>query len=72
MLHCGGNSIGTMPLLKLTVSNHQTILSNTRFIWSQILPRNLYRHMLSNIGGEKRIQKVLTPFIVKRKGACLK
>lgn len=81
MLHCGGSSIGTMPLLrlqkfiKLTVVNLQTILPNTRFIWSQILPRNYYRHMLSNIAGEtarKRINKSLAPFIVKRKGACLK
>lgn len=65
--------------MKLTVANLQNILLNNRFIWSQILryfsENTTARFMLSNIGGEtarKRINKALTPFIVKRKGACLK
>lgn len=49
MLHCGGNSIGTMSLrhlqkfMKLTVSNILAVRPNCKIIWSQILPRTYYR-----------------------------
>lgn len=53
----------------------RTVLPNTRFFWSQIFQLNYYRRLILNVPGEtarKRINKSLAPFIVKRKGACLK
>lgn len=81
LIHGGGNSIGTMPLarlqkfMKLTFANLQTFLPQTRFIWSQILPRRYYRHMFSNIAADKarkRINKSLAPFVIARNGAYIK
>lgn len=80
MLHCGGNSIGTMSLrhlqkfMKLTIVNIQNMLPNCRIIWSQILPRKYYRHMFSREAAEKaraRINTSLSNFILARNGGYI-
>lgn len=59
MLHCTGNSIGTMSLrrlqtfMKFSVSNTLAIQPNCKIIWSQILPRTYYRHMFSHVAAER-------------------
>ena len=80
MLHCGGNSIGTMSLrqlqrfMKQTIYNLYQLLPNCRFIWSEILPRSYYRHMFSISSGEKsrkRINSAMSSFIIQRGGGYI-
>lgn len=80
MIHCGGNSIGTMSLrrlqkyMKLTVANIHSMRPNCRIIWSQILPRTYYRHMFSHIAAEKarvRINSSMSNFVIARNGGYI-
>lgn len=80
MLHCGGNSIGTMSLrhlqkfMNLTVSNILAVRPNCKIIWSQILPRTYYRHMFSHVAAENargRINSSLSNFIIARNGGYI-
>lgn len=80
MLHCGGNSIGTMSLRQLQRFMKQTmytlyqLLPNCRFIWSEILPRTYYRHMFSLNSAEmsrKRINSAMSAFIIQRGGGYI-
>ena len=80
MLHCGGNSIGTMSLrhlqkfMKATIVNIQNALPNSKIVWSQILPRNYYRHMFSHHAAEKarvRINSSLSNFIMSKNGGYI-
>ena len=67
MIHCGGNSIGTSSLrqlqrfMKLTINNIQNALPQTTIIWSQILPRQYYRHMFCRAGycGPKKVLRYI-------------
>lgn len=79
MLHCGGNSIGTMSLrhqkfMKLTVSNILAVRPSCNIIWSQILPKTYYRHMFSHVAVENarvRINSSLSNFIIARNGGYI-
>ena len=81
MIHCGGNSIGTSSLrqlqrfMKLTIDNIQNALPQTTIIWSQILPRQYYRHMFCHAAAEnsrRRINSSLSNFIKSRGGCYIK
>ena len=78
LIHCGGNSIGTMSLrslqrfMKLTILKISNMLTDCKIVWSQILPRTYYRHMFSRVAAEKarkRINNSLSSFIMS-KGGC--
>lgn len=55
VLHCGGNSIGKVPLLDLrnqigsSLWEIQSLLPSTRLVWSQILPRSSWRYSSNNM-----------------------
>lgn len=75
VVHCGGNSIASMSLrrlqkfMKLTIANMQAHFPTCKIIWSQILPRNYYRHSYSHIAAKralKRINSSLSAFIMSR------
>ena len=50
VIHCGGNSIGQIPLhhlrrqIRETILQLEKILPSTKLIWSQILPRYNWRY----------------------------
>lgn len=64
VIHCGGNSIGLQSLKKLQIEMKSllrkihTLMPNTLLIWSDILPRQSWRHMLSNIAAENGRQRI--------------
>lgn len=82
VIHCGANSMGTMPLRKLrnfmkfTISQIATLLPNTLIVWSEWLPRLTWRHMLSNVAAEKdrlKLNSCVRTFLINQKrGACIK
>jgi hypothetical protein len=55
VMHCGGNSIGQVPLLDLrnqigsSLWEIQPLLLSTRQVWSQILPRSSWRYSSNNM-----------------------
>ena len=54
-MHCGGNSIGQVPLLDLrnqigsSLWEIQSLLPSTRLVWSQILPWSSWRYSSNNM-----------------------
>lgn len=81
VIHCGGNSIGALPLLDLrlkmfeTISELATILPNTLLVWSEILPRSCWRYMSSTIAAEKsriRLNNAIATHVLNLGGAYIK
>lgn len=80
IIHCGGNSIGLVSLKKLQSqmkslmgSLHQK-MSNTLLVWSNILPRKYWLHMISSIAAEQariRINSSLGSFVCKKLNGAL-
>lgn len=80
VIHCGGNSIGLVSLKKLQLqmkslmgSLHQN-MSNTLLVWSNILPRKYWLHMISSIAEEQariRINSSLESFVCKKLNGAL-
>ncbi|XP_052719097.1 uncharacterized protein LOC128190899 isoform X1 [Crassostrea angulata] len=80
IIHCGGNSIGLVSLKKLQLQMkslmgylHQK-MSNTLLVWSNILPRKYWLHMISSIAAEQariRINSSLGSFVCKKLNGAL-
>lgn len=81
LLHCGGNDLGYTPLKKLRqyISESFNLLSElfpgVKIIWSEILPRNVWRYSSNNIAMEnsrKRINGYAGGLAMKAGGAYLR
>lgn len=82
IIHCGGNDLGsdlTTLDLTWTVKNMLTdwlgMMPNTKFIWSQILPRMSWRYIPDYVIANKmrsRINSCLGAHFIKNGGAYLK
>lgn len=59
VVHCDENSIASMSLRRLqkfikpTISNMQAHFPTCKIMWSEILPRNYYKHSYSHIAAEQ-------------------
>lgn len=81
ILHCGGNDIGIRPMVQLTwdakniLQQLVDLLPKTKFIWSQILPRKVWRYIEDNSAAErtrKRINSCLSTYFIKNGGGYLR
>ncbi|XP_053384903.1 uncharacterized protein LOC123559724 [Mercenaria mercenaria] len=80
VVHCGGNDIGQSPLNEtelLAINTLQEIQSatNTRIIWSQILPRLVYRNEINHFKLNKcrrRFNTTLAKHCIQRGGAYIR
>jgi hypothetical protein len=74
MLYCGGTALALslrhlQKFMKVKIANIQNALPNSKIVWSQILPRNYYRHMFSHHAAEKarvRINSSLSNIIMSK------
>ena len=81
IIHCGGNDIGTVSIRKLRVKFNMFIkylfdvFPDTLIVWSQILPRLYWRHMLSSIAAEQtrqRLNNYVSARVLQQGGAFIK
>ncbi|XP_053403945.1 uncharacterized protein LOC128558485 isoform X1 [Mercenaria mercenaria] len=78
VVHCGGNDIGQSPLNEtelLAINTLQEIQSatNTRIIWSQILPRLVYRNEINHFNKcRRRFNTTLAKHCIQRGSAYIR
>ena len=74
IIHCGGNDIGVVNScelrhnMKSTMRSIEAMLPNTKLVWSQILPRRVWRGELNHASLEKtrqRINSFMSSFLVR-------
>lgn len=81
VIHCGGNSVGAIKLKKYrlevrdTLSRLMRLLPNTKFVWSQILPRLVWRFSKDRVAmnrSAKRINNYASWICIQSGGGYIK
>ena len=81
ILHCGANDVDSTPLksliqnIKPSLGNIQLLLSNTKIIWSQLLPRRQWRYSVDVKAMNKSLKRLnssIAAEVVKNGGGYIK
>lgn len=81
ILHVGGNDIGQIPLKQLRdkmltlVKDVSELLPNTTLVWSQILPRLVWRNEISHSSLEKsriRLNSMIATMVLRMGGKYIR
>ena len=81
LIHCGANDLGATPLkqlmveMKTTLEIIQRLLPNTKLIWSQLLPRLVWRQSENSDAMNKSVKRLnshIAAEIVKMGGCYIK
>jgi lysophospholipase L1-like esterase len=81
VVHCGGNDIAqsplknTEPLAIQTIQEIQSVAANIKIIWSQILPRLVWRNEINHTKlnkARRRFNTILSKYCIQTGGAYIR